>query len=698
MTTRAAATPAPPRTRAADGERIEAARFAPTGAKAGRRMAPFTGRRLVALGLVAVGVAAAWFLWFLFTAKSVRFELTPPGAELALDTALAISLGETHLLRRGRYRARVSAPGHAPLERVVRIGAERQQTVVLALERLPGLVTFDIDPPGALVEVTGTDVRGVAPLQARLPAGQQTAAVSGERYQPASVTFQVEGMERPQVVTVALAPNWADITIPTSPPGAAVFVDDQPTGAVTPGPVPILAGDRRVAVKLSGYNRWIDILRVAAGERRELPTITLTRADGLLRVTSNPANATVILNRAYVGETPLEVNARPGRNHRLNVFKVGHAPHESVVKVTAGAERALHVTLPILHGKLVVTASPEDAELWLNGQPQGVATGARKLPAAPHEVEIKRAGHASYRKTIWPLPGFAQELKVRLLTLEAARLAALKQARATAQGQELVLLEPGTIRMGASRREPGRRANEVLRAVQLTRLFYLGRHEVTNAEYRVFQPQHDSGKFETFNLNAPEQPVVNVSWQDAARYCNWLSAQDGLQPFYQESDGTITGFSANALGYRLPTEAEWAWAARTRPDAAEPLRFAWGDQLPPPDRHGNYADRSATHLVGRVIFGYNDNHNVSAPVGTFAANAHGIYDLGGNVAEWTHDFYDTPSATEALDPLGPKTGRHRVIRGASWMRGTVTDLRLAYRDYGTEGRTDVGFRLARFAE
>ena len=102
--------------------------------------------------------------------------------------------------------------------------------------------------------------------------------------------------------------------------------------------------------------------------------------------------------------------------------------------------------------------------------------------------------------------------------------------------------------------------------------------------------------------------------------------------------------------------------------------------------------------MARVIFGYNDNYNVSAPVGTFAPNDKGLHDIGGNVAEWIHDYYEIPEQDAVVDPLGPNDGEYHVIRGASWQKGTITDLRLSFRDYGVDGRQDLGFRIARFAE
>jgi formylglycine-generating enzyme required for sulfatase activity len=252
--------------------------------------------------------------------------------------------------------------------------------------------------------------------------------------------------------------------------------------------------------------------------------------------------------------------------------------------------------------------------------------------------------------------------------------------------------------MGASRRDPGRRANEVLHPVALQRMFYLQTTEVTNAQFRQFQSSHNSGNIAGKSLNREHQPVVQVSWQQAAAFCNWLSAKQGVRAFYKEQNGIVTGFRPESTGYRLPSEAEWAWAARA--DGNRLLRFPWGDAFPPDKIVENYADSSSAYITGRVLNNYKDGHVVSAPVASFEPNQHRLYDMGGNVSEWVNNVYSIPPANGATqrDPLGRQGGDNYVIRGASWTLSKLSELRLSYRDYGQSGRDDVGFRIARYAE
>jgi len=319
------------------------------------------------------------------------------------------------------------------------------------------------------------------------------------------------------------------------------------------------------------------------------------------------------------------------------------------------------------------------------------------LPAIPHRVRVERDGYAPFNDEVTPRPGFEQDLAVSLRTVEQARYDVLASSIETAAGQSLKLIRPGNLRMGASRREPGRRANEVIRAVVLTRPFYIATTEVTNEQFKRFDSRHESGIVGRTTLNLDKAPAVNISWEQAARYCNWLSERDGLTPAYREQDGRVRLAEPVGTGYRLPTEAEWVWAARGNSG----VKYPWGSTMPPAPDAGNFADDSARPVVARVIAGYNDGHAGTAPAGSFAANANGLFDFAGNVAEWVHDFYavnPAPGGGAETDPLGPAEGDFHVVRGSSWKHSTITELRWSFRDYSAEPRNDIGFRIARYAD
>ena len=227
--------------------------------------------------------------------------------------------------------------------------------------------------------------------------------------------------------------------------------------------------------------------------------------------------------------------------------------------------------------------------------------------------------------------------------------------------------------------------------------FFIGVREVTNREFNKFRKNHISGEGLHPSLAGDLNPVVNISWADAVEYCNWLSTQEGLTLAYEKKFEQWQAVTPVPDGYRLPTEAEWVWAIRYQ-GRSSAQAFPWGSRLPPRKESGNYADRSAVELVPSILPGFDDGYASTSPVGTFPGNALGIYDGGGNVAEWVQDYYSVPTPGQVdpiTDPTGPARGANRVIRGSSWRHSGVTELRLSYRDYGNRGRPDVGFRIAR---
>jgi formylglycine-generating enzyme required for sulfatase activity len=110
---------------------------------------------------------------------------------------------------------------------------------------------------------------------------------------------------------------------------------------------------------------------------------------------------------------------------------------------------------------------------------------------------------------------------------------------------------------------------------------------------------------------------------------------------------------------------------------------------------------TARELVPSILPAYDDGYASTAPVGKFKPNALGLYDTAGNVAEWVNDFYTVPTpgiTTPVVDPVGPERGNSHVVRGSSWRDAGISELRLSYRDYSSDARPDIGFRIARYAE
>jgi formylglycine-generating enzyme required for sulfatase activity len=701
---------------AGEGERIEPIAFRPgstTETSAGSAV-PW---RQIAVGgaLALLAVVAA----LIFTSVPVQVEIEPEPERVAFEGGWpGLGLGSSHLLRPGAYALVAEREGYVPLRVEVEVTRARGQRFEYVLEPLPGKLEIALPVAGA-VRIDGRDA-GRAPGVFELPAGKHTVVIDTERYLDFTAEVQVDGAGRLQKLAPRLVPAWAPVTVRSEPEGAEVQVAGEARGR-TPLDLELMAGSYRVELRHPGFKPWISDVQVQANEPLAIGPVRLGLPDGRLVVTSSPAGASVSVGGAYRGRTPLEIDVRPDLPQLVTVQRDGYEPARREINVGPGARVAVDASLQPILGQVIVNAKPADAQLYVDGSARGAANQTLELPATAHAIEIRKPGYATHRVTVTPRPGLPQSIEVTLLEgvarapapagqapgappsaagapAEAGAVVALPATLRSPGGQELKLVPAGEYTMGSPRREAGRRANEAQRAVKLERRFYLGLREVTNAEFRQFRPSHRSGFILQETLDLDRQPVVGVSWQDAAEYSNWLSAKEGLAPAYVNQGGKFVPVVPATNGYRLPTEAEWEWVARGAGGALR--KYPWGDALPVPPGAGNFADRKAQPLVDQALPDYDDGYAATAPVGSFAAGPAGFFDLGGNVAEWTHDLYTVQPASGAVavDPLAGGAGALRVVRGSSWRHAAVTELRLAYRDYGDGKRNDLGFRIARYAQ
>jgi formylglycine-generating enzyme required for sulfatase activity len=686
---------------AGEGDRIAIARvdYAPRAARPERAVAAARGwQRPAAYAAAALVVLV---LGFLFWATPVSVKTTPEAELDGVDfvgTALDVGIAGRYLVPPGRYVLEVDASGYAPARLPAEVMRGSSQRFVVALERLPGLVKFDTGGIEATLTVDGLPA-GKLPGEIELRAGTREIAIAAPHYAEERRRFDVAGGGERQELKVALKPVFARVTVSSVPAGATVWADDRELGT-TPLETELDAGRYTLSLVHPEFRRFESPITVVAGQPLAIGPVELGMPDGRLVVQSRPSGADVSIGGRYRGRTPLTVSVPPGVPQEVLLTLAGHAPATQSVAVESRAERRIAVDLRAVLGEVRVTGEPRDAVLYVDGASRGAANQVLSLSAAPHVFEVRKAGLEPFRATVTPREGETQVVEFALKSAGEARVAGMPATRTTSLGQPLVLVTGGRFTMGSPRREPGRRSNEAERQVELRRPYYIARFQVTNREFREFKADHLSGIFKDESLDLERQPVVRVSWQEAAAFCNWLSQREKLPPAYVKNGDRFELADPVTTGYRLPTEAEWEFAARFDGVRAS-RKYPWGNDLPVPAKSGNWGDATAIYLTPVTITGYEDSYRVAAPVGSFVANPLGLHDMGGNVLEWTADRYSiyvVGPDFESVDPLGPKTGDNYVVRGAGWLTGKVPELRLAVRDSANSPRPDLGFRIARYAE
>lgn len=266
---------------------------------------------------------------------------------------------------------------------------------------------------------------------------------------------------------------------------------------------------------------------------------------------------------------------------------------------------------------------------------------------------------------------------------------------AGAAQSSMIRIKGGTFSMGSPEDEPWRKKDETRHRVTLAD-FYLGTHEVSQEQYKDLMGSEPS------TFKGSDLPVETVTWFEAIQYCNALSQKEGLTPAYAISgsgDGMAVAWNRSANGYRLPTEAEWEYAARA-------------GTTTPFNTEGSISPEEANYY-GRYPYMIEDNYfsqekletrpgrfrDTTVAVGSFPPNQLGLYDMHGNVGEWVWDYYGVYTTESRTDPAGPTEGKLRVNRGGGW-NDYAKHMRSAYRSaYPPASRMhNIGFRVARSAE
>jgi len=656
----------------------------------------FKGKYIILISLLCVSIIA---LLYVFKAKSVTFKTNPAYNEIILEGGFHFKMSDYYLLLPGSYTLKSDKTGYYSLDKSFEVIQKQNQEFNFDFLKLPGDLQLIINPNVEVnVKVDSEQVNLENGVISNIPAGEHTLLVSSDKFFDFETRLSIIGKQQLQKLSIALSPAWADISLDSTPSSVQIIKNGILLGK-TPTTLDLLEGNHSLVFKKKGYQDVERKIDVTALKNQIITDIHLEKLLGELQITSKPSGASVTFGDEFLGKTPLIAYVTPDENSSLLVFKEGYKQYNQKLVVNSNSKVNKKITLSPILAKVKFKVVPSDALIYINNTLMGRASQNLTLSVKQQNIKIEKPGYVTYHQSILPNPTLAQTFNIKLRTLEQAKWDNMKSIISDPSGGKLKLFKPKkTFYAGASRREQGRRANEIKRTLNLSRPFYLGFTEVTNKQFKQFESEHSSGHVKGKSLNGIQQPVVNITWIQAALFCNWLSSKEKLKKVYNIKDNKLVSFDEKAKGYRLPTEAEWIWSSRFIDN--QMLKYPWGDSLPPAKESGNFADISGAAILGNVQPKYNDKYPVSAPVASFNKNKKGIYDLSGNVAEWSHDLYEIQTGLSTkvqFDPMGPLTGDYHVIRGSSWAHGTRTELRLSFRDYGNEKRQDLGFRIAKYA-
>ena len=543
------------------------------------------------------------------------------------------------------------------------------------------LLLFDSVPSGA--EVWLGDIKaGTTPYQnLQLSSGQNlNITLKAQDYRDLQVALTLQpGSNTPK--PFELTPAFGSLSITSEPSGADVYLSGELVGQ-TPYSSSRLASakylvDIRKPLYLPLSNQTI---AVEDGKRTER-SFKLEPNFGDLSIASDPPAATITLEangrEVYRGTSPISLQLEPA-TYILSARKAGYAERRFEVTIARGQSTSIgqeQLQLRRLSGTAVISSEPASpgARVFIDGKDAGAVPLITELPVGSYEVTIK-ADKLSGTAQLQIRDGEQRTLVVELQGVKQPK--AKTNSRVQQKSGEviqdcpkcpkMVYIPAGSFRMGDIQGGGDDYEKPVHRVS--VQAFLMSATEVTFAQWDACVAAggcDDSDPRSAGGDNGwgrGSRPVIEVSWEDAQQYVKWISAKTGEQ-------------------YRLPTEAEWEYAAR----AGSESKYSWGNSI----------GKNKANCDG---CGSRWDYSQTAPVASFTANAFSLYDMHGNVWEWTQNCWNVSYRGAPSDGSAWLSGRcgSRVLRGGSWNNNPF-NLRSAYRTrYTTGGRSfNVGFRLSR---
>lgn len=572
-----------------------------------------------------------------------------------------------------------------------------------------GFLIINSEPQGAEVWLNNESTGEVTPFRRKLAIGDEMPyRLSLPLYHDEAGMVTVDQPRKE--LQFALRPAFGSVTVTSTPSGALVFLDEKQVGQTPLTLDRIASGSHSLRLQAPQYAVERRNVSVADGQTANV-AVTLAARFAEITVQA-PQGAVVTVDGDRKGSGTLSWRQGEGLCD-IVVSMAGHRDARRQLEVVAGRAQTVQLTPQPIYGSASVDSDPMDAEIWIDGKQYGVTPNVvERLLVGSHTLVLKKSGCADLQQQFSVEEGKEASLSVKLPTGRSVRFMSEKPGmRIIVDGKELgttpltavvgfghhsvsamrggdiidvrdlditsagapltmafsdfnqtftvngvqftmVAVEGGTFTMGATSEQGSDALDFEKPAHQVTLSdYYIGQTEVTQSLWKAVMGSNPS------NYKGDNLPVEQVSWDECQVFIQKLNQLTGKQ-------------------FRLPTEAEWEYAARGG-RKSRGYKYAGGND------------------IGLVAWYKGNSGNETHPVATKQANELGIYDMSGNVWEWCSDWYGDYQSSSQSDPQGPSSGFFRVSRGGSYYCNAGI-CRVSYRcNCAPVGRyCDLGLRLS----
>lgn len=490
-------------------------------------------------------------------------------------------------------------------------------------------------------------------------------------------------LDAKSVYELVLGMETATLVIRTVPLDADIYIDNEKVGkgeAIKPVSI---GSEHRYRVFCNDYYTKEGVVKFDKKDEK-VENVELEPSFGFITIISDPEGADILVDGKKVGTTPYMYERISRGQHRIEVKKERYTPYVNLVNVkngeTAQLENVKLTAVRVPMGILELASNPSGAVITINGRQYGQTPKTlTDFEVGTYTVYFSKEGYENLTQTVEIKDGKKETLAVTMTktsvpqqpvptmpTNPTAQTSSTGNRTFTVNGVtfEMVYVKGGTFTMGCTSEQGGDCDDDEKPSHSVTLGdYYIGKFEVTQELWyavmgtTVSQQRDQADKSWSLRGEGNNYPMYYISWNECQEFVRKLNQKTGAN-------------------FRLPTEAEWEYAARG-------------------GNKSNGYKYSGSNSIDNVAWYDGNSGSKTHPVGAKTPNELGIYDMSGNVWEWCQDWYGNYSSSSQTNQQGPSSGSNRVVRGGSWS-SIAGSCRVSNRDYNDPGSriNNYGFRLA----